>query len=57
MVHRDTISPVQAELPRKGRRQRPPRAVRKLKLIKPVSWWAVAAVIGGVVAAAMIAGR
>ena len=37
------------------RRQRPPRAVRKLKLIKPVSWIAGSAVLGGMVAAALIA--
>jgi type II secretory pathway component PulF len=31
--------------------------VRQLRLIKPVSWMAVAAVIGGVVAAVLIASR
>jgi hypothetical protein len=50
MAKRDIIE-------KKPRRQRPPRSIRKLKLIKPVSWLAVAAVVGGVVAAALIASR
>ena len=53
MARRDTPAPVEP----KRRRQRPPRPIRKLKLIRPVSWMAVAAVIGGIVAAALIASR
>lgn len=57
MTKRLAPAPDEAAAPPRKRRQKPPRSVRKLRLIKPVSWLAVAAVLGGVVAAALIASR
>lgn len=40
-----------------ARKSKPPRAVRKLLLIRPISWIAIAAVVVGAIAAALIGTR
>ena len=39
------------------RKPKPPRAVRKLRLIKPISWAAIAVVVASAIAAALIGTR
>jgi hypothetical protein len=39
------------------RKSKPPRPVRKLRLIRPLSWAAIAAVVGGLIAAGLIGTR
>jgi hypothetical protein len=41
----------------KTRKPKPPRQIRKLRLIRPLSWAAIAVVVAGAVAAALISAR